>query len=217
MDFTWRLVVQWGPQFLEGLRQTAYVFAVSMVTALLAGTFVALVSSTRSRPLRWACRGYISVFRNSPLLVQLFFIFYGLPFVGIRLSAFYCGVLAITLNEGAFVAEILRGTIQAVPQGDWEAGESLGLHRFQILRYVVLPQALRNAIPSLAGQASIILKDTSVLSLIMITELTRVSGLLYNKTFDTTGYVVVAAMYVTLFLIITQIAKTLESRLRVQR
>lgn len=217
MDFTWRLVVQWGPQFLRGLQQTVYVFAVSMVTALLAGTLVALVSSARSRTLRWICRGYISIFRNSPLLVQLFFIFYGLPFIGIRLSAFYCGVLAITLNEGAFVAEILRGTIQAIPQGDWEAGASLALGRAQILRYVVLPQAVRNAIPSLAGQASIILKDTSVLSLIMITELTRVSGLLYNKTFDTTGYVVVAGMYVALFLIITQIARALESRLRVQR
>jgi len=217
MDFTWRLVVQWGPQFLEGLKQTVIVFAIATVFALITGTLVALVGTLQSRVVRAICRVYISIFRNSPLLVQLFFIFYGLPFIGIRFSPVVCGVLAITLNEGAFVAEILRGTIQAIPRGDWEAGASLSLSRFQILRHIVLPQAIRDAIPSLAGQASIILKDTSVLSLIMITELTRVSGLLFNKTFDTTGYIVVAGMYIALFLIITQLSQLLEKKLRVLR
>lgn len=122
MDFTWRLVVQWGPQFLEGLKQTVIVFAIATVFALITGTLVALVGTLQSRVVRAICRVYISIFRNSPLLVQLFFIFYGLPFIGIRFSPVFCGVLAITLNEGAFVAEILRGTIQAIPRGDWEAG-----------------------------------------------------------------------------------------------
>mgnify|MGYP000067659068 CR=1 FL=1 len=217
MNFTWRLVVQWGPLFLAGLGQTVLVFAVATPLALFTGAVVALLATVPSRVVRMLCYVYTSLFRNSPLLVQLFFIFYGLPFVGVRLSPFLCGVLGITLNEGAFVAEILRGAIQAIPRRDWEAAASLGLSRFQVLRLVILPQAFRDAVPALTGQASIILKDTSVLSLIMITELTRVAGLLYNRTFNTTGYFVAAGMYIALFLIITWVSRLIELKFRVLR
>lgn len=217
MNFTWRLVAQWGPLFLAGLGQTVLVFTVATPLALFTGAVVALLATVPSRVVRMLCYVYTSLFRNSPLLVQLFFIFYGLPFVGVRLSPFLCGVLGITLNEGAFVAEILRGAIQAIPRGDWEAAASLGLSRFQVLRLVILPQAFRDAVPALTGQASIILKDTSVLSLIMITELTRVAGLLFNRTFDTIGHFVAAGMYIALFLIITWVSRLIELKFRVLR
>jgi len=133
------------------------------------------------------------------------------------MSSFFTGVLAITLNEGAFFAEIIRGSINGVPKNDWEAAESLGLGRGRILTNVIFPQALRNAIPALTGQISLVIKDTSLLSMIMIVELTRVGSMIYNQYFDLTGFIFAAALYVVLFIGINRASFVLENRSRVRR
>lgn len=217
MDFSWHVFLKYWPQLLEGFLVTLKAFGISAILALSVGTFVALITTSNIRVLRRVFQGYISIFRNSPLLVQLYFFFYGLPLIGVNLSAFNCGILGITLNEGAFMAEIIRGTIQGIPKEDWEAAKALGLSWFQIMRYVILPQALRDAIPALTGQASIVIKDTSLFTLIMVVELTSAAKRLHSMTFSTTGYLIAAALYIAIYWVLNVSSGQLEKKLRVKR
>ncbi len=217
MIFNYRLISEWLPIFIEALTTTLEVSALSAILALCLGSIVASAMSVDNRFLGYILQAYVSIFRNSPLLAQLFFFFYGLPLIGIRISPFMTGVIAIMLNEGAFMTEIIRGSINGIPKGDWEAARSLGLSDFQILRKVVFPQAFRNAIPSLTGQISIVIKDTSLLSMIMIVELTRVSNMIYNKYLDFTGFIFAAILYIVIFIIINNLSFLLEKKYRVIR
>lgn len=217
MDFNWYIVVKWWPEFLNGLGVTLGAFAGCTILSVFMGILAASVIALREPVLSKTFAVYVSAFRNTPLLVQLFFLFYGLPFIGIRLSPMTCGIVGITLNEGAFIAEILRGNIQAIRKGEWEAAQSLGLSQVQVLRYAILPQAIRDAIPAITGQISIIIKDTSLLSLIMIVELTRVANKIYTRTFDTTGFFVTAILYIGLYLVLNTSSRVLERKVRVRR
>lgn len=217
MIFNYRLISEWLPIFIEALTTTLEVSALSAILALCLGSIVASAMSVDNRFLGYILQAYVSIFRNSPLLAQLFFFFYGLPLIGIRISPFMTGVIAIMLNEGAFMTEIIRGSINGIPKGDWEAARSLGLSDFQILRKVVFPQAFRNAIPSLTGQISIVIKDTSLLSMIMIVELTRVSNMIYNKYLDFTGFIFAAILYIVIFIVINNLSFLLEKKYRVIR
>ena len=217
MDFSYRLISEWLPMFFEALITTLKISALSAVFALCLGSIVASAMSLGNRPLNYILQAYVSIFRNSPLLVQLFFFFYGLTFIGIRISSFMTGVMAISLNEGAFFAEIIRGSINGIPKNDWEAAESLGLSRFQILRKVIFPQAFRNSIPALTGQISLVIKDTSLLSMIMLVELTRVGSMIYNKYFDFAGFIFAAILYIVIFIVINNLSFVLEKKYRVRR
>jgi His/Glu/Gln/Arg/opine family amino acid ABC transporter permease subunit len=217
MDFSWHIFVKWWPRIWQATGITIEVFLLAAVFSVLLGTVVAALLSLKIRWLTIVLRVYISIFRNTPLLVQLFFLYFGLPAINIRMSPLVTGVVGISLNEGAFMAEIIRGNIEAIRKGDWEAAESLALSKIQVLRYVILPQALRDAVPAVTGQLSIIVKDTSLLSLIMIVELTRVSNQIYTRLFDMTGFSVAAIIYITIFLMLTSLAKMIERLVRVRR
>jgi len=217
MNFSFRLVGEWFPMFLEASIMTVKIFVISAILALCLGSVVSMAMNLGKRPLTYFLQVYVSVFRNSPLIVQLFFFFYGLPFAGIMITPFMTGVMAIALNEGAFMAEIMRGTINGIPKNDWEAAESLGLTQLQILRKVIFPQAFRNAIPVLTGQISLIIKDTSILSMIMLIELTRVGNIIYNKYLDFTGLIFASIIYVVIFIVINSFSSILEKKLRVRR
>ena len=202
---------------MQALGITLIITVLAGGLSVLTGLTVAALRTSGVPFIDVACRVYVSIFRNTPLLVQLFFLFYGLPSFGIRMSPFVTGVLGITLNEGAFMAEILRGNIQAINKGDWEAAESLGLSRFQVLYHVILPQALRDSLPAVTGQLSIVIKDTSLLSLIMIVELTMVSNQIYSRLFDLTGFSAALCLYILLNLFMSGISKFAESRVKVRR
>jgi len=217
MNFNYRLISELLPMFFEALITTLKISALSAVFAICLGSIAASAMNLGNRPLNYILQAYISIFRNSPLLVQLFFFFYGLTFIGIRMSSFMTGVMAITLNEGAFFAEIIRGSINGIPKNDWEAAESLGLSRFLILRKVIFPQAFRNSIPALTGQISLVIKDTSLLSMIMLVELTRVGSMIYNKYFDFAGFIFAAVLYIVIFIVINNLSFVLEKKYRVRR
>lgn len=217
MDFSWHIISQWWPDILQALGVTVVVFIVSGTLSMMLGLIVGALRTVGNPLVTSGARAYVSVFRNTPLLVQLFFLFYGLPAMGIRMSPFTTGIIGITLNEGAFMAEIFRGNIQSIDRGDWEAAESLGLSPFQVLFHAILPQAVRDALPAVTGQLSIIIKDTSLLSLIMIVELTRVSNQIYTRLFDLTGFSVALILYVLLNILMTGLSKFLERRIRVRR
>ena len=217
MDFSWHIISQWWPNIVQALGITIEITLLAGVLSILVGLTVAALQTLGVPSMTTVCRIYVSIFRNTPLLVQLFFLFYGLPSVGIRMSPFVTGVLGITLNEGAFMAEIFRGNILAINQGDWEAAESLGLSPLQVLYHVILPQALRDSLPAVTGQLSIVIKDTSLLSLIMIVELTMVANQIYSRLFDLTGFSVALGLYILLNVFMSGISKFTEKRVRVRR
>jgi polar amino acid transport system permease protein len=213
MEFNWHLFVRFLPLILEGFLVTLQYTAAAIVLSMVIGFIVGTLHSQRV-PLLWRLfRGYTTLFRETPLLVQMYLIFYGLPYVGLTISAPVSGILAISLNEGAFVAEIVRGGIQSVRSGQKRAAISMGMSKNQVLRYVLLPQTIRTILPSLAGQSSYILKDTALLTLIAVEELTNAAQYI-NELYSTPGtsFFSAAFLYLVAFWAINSIALYLQSR-----
>lgn len=207
----------WLPVLLHGLRVTVLASLVGIVTSIIWGCILASLRALDIKPLSVIIRAYTSIFRNTPLLVVMFFLFYGLPMLGMDVPAIACGIIAITLNEGAFVAEIIRGSIQNVKKGEIEAATSMGLSRLQVVRHIVFPLALRDSVPMILGQSSIIIKDTSLFSMIMIMDLTAAGRKFYAKYFNPTSIWIVGLVYIALFLIFSLIGRVIERRVRVNR
>lgn len=190
---------------------------ISIAAALIVGALVAIVVAYDNRVLTAICRVYISVFRNTPLLVIMFFFYYGLPMLNVSWPALVCGIAAITVNESAFIAEIIRGAIKDIPRGEIEAVCSLGLTKFQVVRKLIFPLAFSNAIPMLTGQASVIVKDTSLFSIIMVMDLMRAGNKFYEKYLNSTSIWIVALIYVLIFACITQLGRRIEKKTMVRR
>ena len=217
MSFHWYVVARYYPQLLGGLAVTIEYTAVSIVTSFLLGVLVASVISLRVRVVYRILEWYVTFFRETPLLVQLYFVYYALPEFGLTLPAGASAVLAITLCEGAFFTEIIRGGIQAVPRGQYDAVRALALSRFRGLRLIILPQALRSVMPSLVGQSSVVFKDTSLLSVVAITELTAATENLNAQLIDPmTTFLIAGALYVAVFWILNIFGSLLERRLRIE-
>lgn len=199
------------------LRATGYTlfFAVSaMVLGLALGALVALVRVLQVPLLHWVARLYVSIFRGTPLLVQVFIVYYGLPSIGIEFSPVTAGILALTLNVAAYLSESLRGAVLSIGSGQWMAGTSLGLTHVQTLRFIVAPQALRTAVPSLSNSLISLIKDTSLVSVIAVTELMLATKELISTTFQPFPlYLAAAGVYWVLSLLFEQVQRLLEKRL----
>ena len=165
------LLQQAAPTMLAGAGYTMLFAVAAMVGGLAVGFPTALMRMARWPLVRGPAALYVSMMRGTPLLVQLFVIYYGLPSIGIEFTPVTAGVLALSLNAGAYLSESLRGAIQSIGQGQWRASFSLGLGHWQTLYYVVLPQALRVAVPSVSNTLISLIKDTSLVSVITMTEL----------------------------------------------
>ena len=207
----------WLPDLLSGLKITVLASIVAILTSVVWGCVLASLRCLNLRVLSAVIRIYIVIFRNVPLLVVMFFLFYGLPLVGVNIPAVFCGVISITLNEGAFVAEIIRGSIKNMPRGEVEAAKSLGLGRLTIIRRITFPLAFRASIPMLLGQSSIVIKDTSLFSMIMIMDLTRAGSQYYATYFSPTAIWIVGVVYVAIFLIFTIVGRVVENKVVVKR
>ena len=172
-----------------------------MALGLLIGIAGALSRTSGPRPVRWLAAGYVEVIRNTPLLVQLFLVFFGLPSLGLRLTAGQAAVLALTVNLGAYATEIVRAGIQAIHRSQVEAGLSLGLSRLQVFRYVVLFPALTVIYPALASQFILLMLATSIVSQISARELFHTAAFIESRTFRSFEvYLVVTGMYLVLAL-----------------
>lgn len=209
--------LSWLPSLLHGLEVTVLASLAGIITSIIWGSILSSLRALNNPVLSLVIRAYTSIFRNTPLLVVMFFLFYGLPMLDITISEVACGLIAITLNEGAFVAEILRGSIANVKKGEIEAAESMGLNRFQIVRYLVFPLAFRDSIPMILGQSSIIIKDTSLFSMIMILDLTAAGSRFYARYFNATSIYIVGFVYILLFLIYSVIGRKIENKVCVRR
>lgn len=205
------------PVLLQGAIITVVLTAVATVLGMILGSLVGIARISRFQPLRLASRVYVDFFRGTPLLVQLFMIYFGLPAVirGLGLTFTFsreaAAIIALTLNSAAYIAEIVRGAIQSIERGQHEASESLGLGSTQTMRYVVFPQAFRRMIPPLGNEFITLLKDTSLVAVIGFEELFRRGQLIVATNFRPFEiYAGVALVYLVLTLLSSQAFGWLE-------
>jgi cystine transport system permease protein len=204
-----------APIMLKGVLLTVLFALASMVGGLLLGTLLAMARLQPWRILQWPAALYVSMIRGTPLLVQVFLIYYGLPSIGIEFSPVSAGILALSLNAGAFLSESLRGAVQGVSAGQWSASYSLGLTWTQTLRYVVGPQALRIAVPSMGNTLISLIKDTSLVSVITVTELMLATKEVIATTFRPLPlYVAAALLYWCLSMLFEVLQRRIEKRLQ---
>lgn len=202
------------PVLLKGTGYTLLFAVMAMILGLPLAGLITLIRVLKLPVLDQVMAVYVSAMRGTPLLVQVFIVYYGLPSIGIEFSPLVAGVLTLTLNVAAYMSETLRGSIGAVAQGQWLAGTSLGLSRRQTLRYVVGPQALRAAVPSLSNSLISLIKDTSLVSVIAITELLKSGREVITTSFSPFEILFcVAGLYLLINLPLSKIASRLERRL----
>lgn len=200
---------------MEGLWQTTWLAFVSFAIALIFGVMFGLMRISNIIPLKVLAQIYIDIMRGSPLIVLAFFIYFGVPqMTGLHFNANLAGIITLSLNATAYIAEIVRGGIQAVDKGQFEAGRSLGLPESATMRKIILPQAARISMPSLINQFVITLKDTSILSVIGIVELTQTGKIIIARTYQSGNiWMIVGLMYIILITILTRISNRLEKEL----
>jgi len=187
------------PELLDGALDTLVLSGQSIAIGLAIGLSVALVRVNGPRWANIAGSIYVEAFRNTPLLVQLFLLFFALPFAGLRLSANMAAVIAISLNLGAYSTEIFRAGLLAIPKTQIEAGLALGMSRFQVMRYVVIVPALRIIYPALTGQLTLTLLGTSLVSAISATDLTLAGSMIESQTFRSLEtFILVAILYIAM-------------------
>jgi cystine transport system permease protein len=188
---------------------TLITFSIGLIIALL--TALARISSIK--PLQWLARFYVSIIRGTPLLVQLYIIFYGLPSINITINPFPAAVIGFSLNVGAYASEIIRAAILSIPKGQWEAGYSINMNYSQILRRIILPQAVRVSIPPLSNTFISLVKDTSLASLILVTEMFRKAQEIAATTYEfLLLYSEAALLYWIICFILSVIQQKLEGR-----
>jgi len=199
-NFSFRVIVETLPDFGYGLLATLWLSAIAFVGALAVGIIACAMKLQRPRLLHAPAVVFVDAIRATPLLAQLYFLYFGLPRLGIVLPERLVGVLALSLNSGAYVAEIIRAGILSIPRGQVEAGISSGMTYAQRMRFVILPQAFRVTIPPLLGQAIVLVKDSALLSLIAVAELTRAGQLLASDRFmPAEAFLTTAACYLVLY------------------
>ncbi|MBV8272351.1 MAG: amino acid ABC transporter permease [Cupriavidus sp.] len=209
-----QLVTDSLPLLLQGTLLTLKFAVLSMAFGLVIGIVVALMGISHQPILKMPARVYVSIMRGTPLLVQIFVVYYGLPGIGIALDPTPAGVLTLSLNVGAYLSESMRGAILGVPRGQWLAAYSLGMTPVQTLCNVVGPQALRLAVPSLSNSLISLIKDTSLVSVITVTELLRTSQEVIAATFQPLPlYLAAAAIYWILSTALSALQHVLERRL----
>jgi len=227
------------PMLLQGLWITVEVTIASLVTAVALGLLSCLMGLSRFAAPRWLSKAYVWLIRGTPLLVQVFFIYFGFPqliqwiglsmaapgsaglmaavgqaFAGFRISAFAASYVALSLNAGAYISEIFRGGIQAVDPGQMEAARSLGLSKGRAMYRVVLPQAFRICVPSLVNQFIITLKDTSIVSAISLQEMVYQARIYIGRTMESFGtWILVGAMYLLIVTVLSFVSRHVERRL----
>ena len=200
---------------LSGLTTTIYISVVSIIISAIVGFIIAIPSLAKNKFLTYINIGYVEIVRAIPLLVLILWIYYGLPIMtGISFSPFMSGIIALSISESAFQAEIFRAGINSIKKSQWEAGSSLGLSFFKRLRLVILPQAIKNILPALGNQFVYVLKMSSLVSIIGIGDLTRKANELVVSTYRPLEiYTFLILEYLILILIVSFFVRKLEKKL----
>lgn len=218
LDFyNWRVAVQYLPEFTRGLSATIWISLLSLVLSLAIGT-VAAIMRMSANPILWRlAAGYVQAIRSTPLLIQIYVIYFSLPalpLLGRRLDELEGGIIALGLNAGAYMSEIIRAGIESVPRGQIEGAQSVGMTYLQRMRYVVLPQAFANVLPPLLGQTAVLIKDSSLVSFIGVFELFG-AGLtvLSERLMPNEAFLTVAVCYLAIYWVMLMFSNFAQRRL----
>ena len=225
-DWVYFLIRQYGTILIKGCLLTLAIAVVGTLFGCILGFlcgFIQTMEVTGEYPtvkkiviriLKLIANIYVEIFRGTPMMVQAMVMFYGLPMIGISLDAIPCGFLVVAINTGAYMAESVRGGIDSVDIGQFEAGKSIGLKHFEIMRFIVLPQAIRNIMPHIGNQLVINIKDTSVLNVISVSELFfagKTAASVYYKYFE--SFFIVAVIYLIMTIIVSKLIRVIEKRM----
>ena len=217
------MITKYSGFFIEGVENTLILSFFTVLFGTILGTLMAMARMSKFAPLKWLATAYIEFFRGTPLMVQLMFIFYGLPMIGVTFPTvsfipdfdrFAAGVVAMSLNSCAYVAEVIRSGIQAVDKGQMEAARSLGFHHKQAMTLVILPQAVRNILPALGNEFVTIIKESSIVSVIGIADLMFRTNDVIALSYKSLECLAVAALiYFVLTFISSRIVSLAERKL----
>lgn len=216
--FDWNGVIDFLPQLMTGLYYTLLISIIGLIIGFALGAIFGMGRISKNKLLYGISSIYIEVIRGTPVLVQAIWIFFALPMiVGFTFNSIVAGIIVIALNSGAYIAEIVRGSVQSIEKGQMEAGRSLGLNNGQTMRYIIWPQAFKRMIPPLGNQFIISIKDTSLLSVILVPELIFQGRLIAANHFNAVEiYTTVAVFYLFITLSLSMVLRLLERRLNVQ-
>jgi His/Glu/Gln/Arg/opine family amino acid ABC transporter permease subunit len=210
----WAIMAEAIPQLFLGLWATVRICALAMVLGSLLGIVAGVSLLSRPPLLRWLAATYVDIIRGTPLLIQLLLIYFALPAVGVRLSEFWAGVMALSINAGGFIAEAVRGAIGAIDSGQSEAAKSIGMTRGETLRLILLPQAARAFLPPMTNELISLVKGSAILSVISVYELTRSGQAIIATYFAPVEiYLLLAAFYYVLISAISRASRFLERRM----
>jgi polar amino acid transport system permease protein len=215
MDNFKTMLLSWTPQLLKGAGITVGLTVAAVGAALALGLFLALGKISKNTVIGKLCAAYIFFFRGTPLLMQLFFIYYALPQIIPALtinSRFLAAFTAFSLNCAAYCAEIIRAAIQSIDKGQFEASRALGLSYAQTLRFVIIPQSIRRLIPPVGNEFIMMLKDTSLVSMIALVDITRTMSNIYNSTGSALVYIPALVLYLIITAVFSFIFRRLEKR-----
>lgn len=197
---------------LQGAVFSLKIYLVTIVCAIPLGMLCAMGKLSRFRILHWVLEGYTWIFRGTPLLLQLFFVYYGMPALGIELSNVTAAYIAFIINYGAYFTEIFRGGIQSIDRGQYEAAKALGMNYRQTMRSIVIPQAIKVVLPPTGNEAVTLIKDTALCSVISISEILRNSKAMVSKYGTIEGFFIAAILYLLMTLVIIHVFRYIEKR-----
>ncbi len=214
--FKWQAVLRDWQVFAEGFGMTILVSVLALVLALVLGVLFGMMGTAQSKPLRYLNRIYVEFIQNTPLVIQIFFLYNGLPYLGVMLPVFWVGMLGIGVYHGAYVAEVVRAGILSTPKGQFEAAYAQGFSYWGAMRYVILPQAKRMAYPPLTNLAVNLIKNTSVMAMVAGGELMyHADSWASSNLYYGPAYIITGLLYIALCLPLATYAKYLERRLEV--
>lgn len=220
LDRMIRIAIEYRSLYLSGLVTTIWMALLAVALGTLLGALFASGKMSRFWPIKWLCSGYITIVRSTPLLVQVMIIYYASLNIGIRIfadtqqNAFFWGMLAVALNSGAYMSEIIRSGIGAVDGGQIEAARAIGMKRMQAMQYVVLPQAIRNILPALGNEFVTIIKETSIMNIVGIADIMFRAKDVGSQTFRfMDSYIIAAIMYFILVYPLSKLMAYIERRM----
>ncbi len=214
MDFSF--VLRYQSLYLQGTRNTILLAFLAVFFGGILGVILALMRRSQIKPVKFLATAYIEFIRGTPLLVQLFIIFYGLPVItGMRFPDFVAGVIALTINSAAYIAEIIRAGIQSIDRGQMEAARSLGMPHGMAMRFIIIPQAFKNILPALGNEFIVVIKESAIVSVIGIYDIMRSANIVRGITYRPFEPLIVAALiYFILTFTLSNLLGIMERRMR---
>lgn len=212
--FSIRIIKEILPYLLKGALLTIFFSATSEIIGIVIGLGTSMIRVTKIKVLSQLAVVYVDLFRGTPLLMQIIFVYYALPYLGINLPAIVAGIVALSINSGAYVSEIFRAGIESIDKGQIEAARSLGMSYMQAMRYVVIPQTIKRVLPPLTNEFVALIKDSSLLSVIAIAELMRTAKEMMTWKMNPSSLTAAAIIYLIITLPLTRYVSYMENKLK---